>query len=107
MTNARAAQRLSRQNARQGGLLMRVLIGSFLVVLVTIVIMIVFTQNAEMTRLAEKRAALEAERDRLSVIDADLRHLQSIMDTDAYWEHVARNQLGMARPHEFIIRLDD
>lgn len=107
MTGSRAKSRIASQNRRQGGLLMRVLIGSFLIVLVTFVIMISVTQNAEMARIRDRKAELEAERDRLRTIDADLQHLQSIIDTDAYWEHVARNQLGMARPNEIIIRIDD
>ena len=102
-----ARQMEAHQSRRQGRMLVRVLIGSFLIILTAMVIVISISQNAELARLADRKAELLAERERLAVIDADLKHLQSMSDTDAYWEHVARNQLGMARPQEIIIRIDD
>ncbi|HHT44365.1 MAG TPA: hypothetical protein GXZ89_02560 [Fastidiosipila sp.] len=107
MAGFRAGQVKLKQTKRQGGLLARVLIGSFLIILTAIVIVIGFEQRAELARIEERRLELVAERDRLAAIDADLQHLQSIMDTDDYWEHIARSELGMARPHEIIIRVDD
>lgn len=107
MTGFRAGQVRLRQTKRQGGLLARVLVGSFLIILVAIVLVVGLEQRAELSRIEERRMELVAERDRLAAIDADLQHLQSIMNTDQYWEHIARNELGMARPHEIIINVDD
>ena len=37
---------------------------------------------------------------------ADLRELQQIVDSDAYIERVARDQLGMVRPNEIVFAED-
>lgn len=107
MGNSLAKQRRRSQNRRQGDLVLRVFVGSFIIVLVAIVTAILFSQNAEISRIKSKHQELVAERDRLAIVNADLEQLQSMMDTNEYWESVARSQLGMVRPHEIVINIED
>lgn len=107
MGNSLAKQRRRSQNRRQGDLLLRVFVGLFIIVLVAIVTGILLSQNAEVARIKSKHQELINERNRLAIVNADLEQLQAMMDTNEYWESVARSQLGMARPHEIIINIED
>lgn len=99
-----AVRRHPGKSVNSGRILVRILIGLFVVLALASAIAMVFRQENQMARIRARQMELaeltaEAEADL-----AELRELQGIVDTDAYIERVARDQLGMVRPNELIFQ---
>jgi cell division protein FtsB len=85
-----------------GRILMRILVGLLLVFALASATAIYFKQEAQFLRIRQREAILADAFSEASAALAELRELQSIVDTDAYIERVARDQLGMVRPNEVV-----
>lgn len=81
---------------------MRILVGLLLVFALASATAIYFKQEAQFLRIRQREAILADAFSEASAALAELRELQSIVDTDAYIERVARDQLGMVRPNEVV-----
>ena len=97
-----AVRRRTTKPINSGRILIRIILGMFLVFAVASAIAIYFDQEAQMVRINQKAATLSSEYDEANAELAELRELQNLADTDAYVERVARDQLGMVRPNEII-----
>jgi cell division protein FtsB len=102
----RAAAKRDEQNKSTRSVMVRIVFLSLLIVLAATVFVLYLQQQSELERLAKKKELLEAERDKLARVNADLTHLDAISGTPAYWERLARDQLGMVRPDDLVIIVD-
>ena len=82
--------------------LMRIAAGLILVFALASAVALYFEQEARIDRLQERRAGLDQQLYEVQSRNAELRELKSLVDTEAYVERVARDQLGMVRPNEII-----
>lgn len=85
-----------------GRILIRIIIGLFLVFALASAIAIFFDQENQMKRIRQKEDSLAGELNEVNADLAELRELQNLADSDAYIERVARDQLGMVRPNEIV-----
>ena len=82
--------------------LMRIAAGLIIVFALASAVALYFEQEARIDRLQERRTGLDQQLYEVQSRNAELRELKSLVDTEAYVERVARDQLGMVRPNEII-----
>ena len=87
-----------------GRILVRILLGLLVVLALASAIAMVFRQENQMARIRARQAELDVLTAEAEADLAELRELQGLVDTDAYIERVARDQLGMVRPNELIFQ---
>jgi cell division protein FtsB len=83
-------------------ILIRIIIGMLLVLVLASAFAIYFEQEKQMARIGQRKNELSATLQEAAADLADLRELQQIVDSDAYIERIARDQLGMVRPDEIV-----
>ena len=87
-------------------ILVRIIIGMLLVLVMASALAIYFEQEKQMARIEQRKNELSVVLQEAAADLADLRELQQIVDSDAYIERVARDQLGMVRPNEIVFAED-
>ncbi|MDW7655624.1 MAG: septum formation initiator family protein [Bacillota bacterium] len=87
-------------------ILIRIIIGMLLVIVLASALAIYFEQEKQMARIEQRKNELSAVLQEAAADLADLRELQQIVDSDAYIERIARDQLGMVRPNEIVFTED-
>ncbi|MDD7593705.1 MAG: septum formation initiator family protein [Peptoniphilaceae bacterium] len=86
-----------------------VVLGAFLILLI-ILVPTALTLRDTHRRLDEAKAiqtSLEQQRGELETSVADLKSQLDIVNTDAFIEKYAHEKLGMVRPNEILIRMED
>jgi len=81
----------------------RILIGLVFVIALAAAVAIYFDQEEQFSRIRIEKSRLDAELSEAQAKNSELKDIEAIVDTDAYVEWVARNQLGMVRPEEIIL----
>ena len=80
--------------------------GMLLLVLLALAMAMYTQQEAEFTRLANRREKLEEEKTQALQAYKEASALRQLVGTPEYVERVARDQLGMVRPNEIIFQDD-
>ncbi len=83
-------------------ILMRIAAGLILVFALASAVALYFEQEARIERIRERRVVIEQQLYEAQSINAELKELKSLVDTEVYIERVARDQLGMVRPNEIV-----
>ena len=99
-----AVHRHMARPVNSGRIFVRIMVGLLIVLALATAIAMFFKQESQMARIKARETELSV---LLAEADADLaelRELQGLVDTDAYIERVARDQLGMIRPNEIIFK---
>ncbi len=81
---------------------MRILICLGLVFAVASTVALYFQQEVQLQRVAERKIELQNQLAAVTAEQTELLALQMQVDTDAYIEHVARENLGMVKPNELV-----
>ncbi len=99
-------ERAARPGRRSGihgrGLWVRLLLGLVSIVLVSMAVMTYFEQENQRARILDRQAQLAAIATEAARDFRDVQDKMAIVDTDAYVEQVARDQLGMVKPGETV-----
>ncbi len=85
-----------------GRLLLRISIGLVLVFAIASAVAIYFKQEGQMQRMRQQREILASQLAAAKANQAALQELQVLVDTDEYIERIARDKLGLVRPHEIV-----
>ncbi|MDD2533256.1 MAG: septum formation initiator family protein [Eubacteriales bacterium] len=96
---------LPRHRARQLGghnLLIRIISGLIVVLAFAWAISIYFKQETQFNRIAIRREELIKQESIANQRKQEQINLQNDINSTAYIEYVARNQLGMVKPNEII-----
>ena len=99
-----AVRRHTVKPVNSGRILVRILVGLLVVLALASAIAMVFRQENQMIRIRAREAELSELMAEADADLAELRELQGLVDTDAYVERIARDQLGMVRPNEIIFQ---
>lgn len=95
-------RRHSRQAMNGNRILVRIIIGMLLIVVLASAVAIYFEQEKQMDRIRQRKDELSGDLQEAAADLADLRELRQLAGSDAYIERIARDQLGMVRPHEVV-----
>ncbi len=98
------SKRRLKPNRRPAGsrIFLRITIGLVLVIAVASAVAIYFDQESQMERVQAESQALKNTLEEAQARYDELKELQDMVDSDEYIERVARDQLGMVRPGEYI-----
>lgn len=80
----------------------RIALGLVFVVCLAMAISIIVDQNKEMKRLQLKEQDLLMELELAELDQAEIEELRSKMGTDEFIEQIARDELGLITPEEYI-----
>lgn len=80
----------------------RILAGLIVVFAVASGFAIYFEQENQLKRIEERNRELQKQLDQAYIEQGELKELYEMVDTDAYIERVAREQLGMVKPDEIV-----
>ncbi len=83
-------------------ILARIFIGLFFVLALAIVFSLLIDQNREMERLKLKERDLKVELELVELEQAEIQNLIQKVDTDEFVETIARDELGLITPDEYI-----
>lgn len=89
---------------RERKLVLRVIAGLIVVLALAVVMTIYVKQENEMQRLAKRRAQLEQELKIVQYESDEINSLKSISGTDEFIERIARDELGLVGPDEYIFQ---
>ena len=95
-------KRIIRKSNRRN-IIPRILIGLIVVIAMASALAIYFKQEEQIARIRIERVRLDAELAEARAKNEELKDVEALIDTDAYTEWVARNQLGMVKPDEIIL----
>jgi cell division protein FtsB len=101
MRNGPATRVIRKNNHRN--IIPRIVIGLVVVIALSSAFAIYFKQEEQIARIRSERIRLDAEIADVRAKNEGLKDVEALVDTDAYIEWVARNQLGMVRPDEIIL----
>ena len=102
MTPLENGRRHPARSVNSGRILIRIMVGLLVVLAMASAIAMFFKQEDQMARMRTREAELAGLAAEADADLAGLHELQGLVDTDAYIERVARDQLGMIRPNEII-----
>lgn len=97
-TETRVIRKHNRRN-----IVPRIVIGLVIVIAMASAVAIYFDQEEQIARIRTERVRLDEELSEAKAKNEELKDMEALVDTDAYIEWVARNQLGMVRPDEIIL----
>ena len=95
-------KRIIRKSNRRN-IIPRILIGLIVVIAMASALAIYFKQEEQIARIRIERVRLDTELAEARAKNIELKDVEALIDTDAYTEWVARNQLGMVKPDEIIL----